>query len=64
MPKASLSAVGGAMLAPANPFHNMSVATVADLIGGLDAEAKALEARIKAAKAELSARGVDRAEAA
>ncbi len=48
--------------AATNPFHNMPVAAIAYLIGELDAETKALERRIKAAKAELSARGVDRAE--
>jgi hypothetical protein len=63
MPKTPISAAGEAMPAvKLNPFHNMSIAAIADLIGDLDAEAKALEARIKAAKAELSARSVDRAE--
>ena len=43
-------------------FHNHSVPELADILGQLDAEVKSLEDRMKAAKAELNARGVDRAE--
>ena len=43
-------------------FHNHSVPDLADILGQLDAEVKSLEERMKAAKAELNARGVDRAE--
>ena len=43
-------------------FDNYSTPALADEIGGLDAQVKALELRIKAAKAELTKRGVDRAE--
>src|ERR1700676_4840364 len=43
-------------------FDNLPASAIADLIGELDAETKALEARIKAAKAELTARGIDKAE--
>jgi hypothetical protein len=43
-------------------FHNYSVPELADILGQFDAEVKSLEERMKAAKAELNARGVDRAE--
>jgi len=43
-------------------FHNHSIPELADILGQLDAEVKSLEERMKAAKAELNARGVDRAE--
>lgn len=39
-------------------FHNMSVEALADLIGELDCDAKAIDARLSAAKAEMKARGV------
>lgn len=43
-------------------FDNLPTPDIADLIGDVDAQIKAIEARMKTAKAELSARGVDRAE--
>lgn len=39
-------------------FHNLSNEALADLIGAIDCEAKALDARLSEAKAELKARGV------
>jgi len=45
-----------------NRFHNMSEALLADAIGGLDAEIKALEAEKEAARAALKARGLNRAD--
>lgn len=39
-------------------FHNLSNEALADLIGSIDCEAKALDARLSEAKAELKARGV------
>lgn len=50
------------MHAHTTPFDNYSTSALADLIGGTDAEIKALELRLKAAKAELTKRGLDRAE--
>jgi hypothetical protein len=43
-------------------LHNHSTADIADLIGALDSEIKALEIRIKTAKAELADRGIIKAE--
>jgi hypothetical protein len=39
-------------------FDNTTTADLADLIGGLDMQAKALDARLSEAKAELKKRGV------
>ena len=41
-------------------FHNHSNAQLADVIGDLDAQAKALSARLKAAKGEFLTRGLGR----
>lgn len=41
-------------------FDNMSAGMLADLIGDLDCQAKALEAELKAAKDALKARGADK----
>jgi hypothetical protein len=49
-------------IATPTTFDNMPTSAIADLIGQLDAETKALELRIKAAKTELTARGIDKAE--
>ena len=43
-------------------FHNQSDAYIADLIGELDCQTKALEKAIKEAKDELLARGIDKVE--
>jgi hypothetical protein len=43
-------------------FDNAATGDLADMLGGLDAEAKALDARIAEIKAELKARGVEAAE--
>jgi len=43
-------------------FHNMPAAMLADVIGTLDAQIKALEAEKEAARMALKARGVARAE--
>ena len=40
-------------------FDNLSPAQIADLIGNVDAQAKALEAEKKALRAALEARGLD-----
>lgn len=42
-------------------FHNYTDSLLADEIGSLDREAKALKLRLDAAKAELKARGVETA---
>lgn len=43
-------------------FDNLTDAHLADEIGSLDLEAKRIEKRLKAAKAEFKARGIDQAE--
>lgn len=43
-------------------FDNLTDASLADEIGALDLEAKRLEGRLKAAKAEFRARGIEKAE--
>lgn len=53
--------VTGAPVAP-DGFHNLPDAMLADRIGALDCQSKALEAELKAAKEALKARGIDRAE--
>ena len=45
-------------------FHNMPVHMLADMIGDLDCQSKAIEAELKSAKDALKARGADRAEGA
>lgn len=45
-----------------SPFHNFSDVDICDEIGDLDAQVKALEKRIKAAKEELAERDVSRVE--
>jgi hypothetical protein len=40
------------------PFDNLATGDLADMIGGLDGEVKALEARLSMAKAELKRRGI------
>lgn len=42
-------------------FDNQTDGQIADLVGELDAQTKAIEKRIKEAKAALAARGIDRA---
>lgn len=42
-----------------NRFDNLSAAQIADLIGNVDAQAKALEAEKKALRAALEARNLD-----
>ena len=42
-------------------FDNLTDAALADEIGALDREAKALKERLDAAKAEFKARGLDKA---
>ena len=46
----------------ADRFHNMPAAMLADLIGDLDCQSKAIEAELKAAKDALKARGAERAD--
>jgi hypothetical protein len=43
-------------------FDNTATADLADILGGLDVEAKALDARMAEIKAEPKARGVEAAE--
>lgn len=43
-------------------FHNMPAALLADLIGDLDCQSKALEAELKVAKDALKAHGSDKVE--
>ena len=54
-------AVTGAPIA-ADRFHNIPNPMLADMIGDLDCQQKALEAELKSAKDALKARGMDRAE--
>lgn len=42
-----------------NRFDNLSAAQIIDMIGTVDAQAKALDAEKKALRAELEARGLD-----
>ena len=45
----------------ATQFHNLTPSDLADTIGTLDKEAKAMKARLDAAKDELKARGIEEA---
>lgn len=47
---------------PAARFHNMPASLLADAIGALDVQIKALEAEREAARMALKARGIARAE--